>query len=109
MVIFLKFKLLIPLTIIVFSFGVTRVSGKSEESYIVIDPGHGGMDPGCNIGDIKESDVVLEISYKTKEVLEAFGYNVILTRETKESLCEGKFIKKEDMEKRIWIICCQRM
>ena len=101
MVIFLKFKLLITLTIIVFSFGVTRVSGKSEESYIIIDPGHGGMDPGCNIGDIKESDVVLEISYKTKEVLEAFGYNVILTRETKESLCEGKFIKKEDMEKRI--------
>lgn len=101
MVIFLKFKLLITLTIIVFSFGVTRISGKSEESYIIIDPGHGGMDPGCNIGDIKESDVVLEISYKTKEVLEAFGYNVILTRETKESLCEGKFIKKEDMEKRI--------
>ena len=72
--------------------------------YIVIDPGHGGMDPGCNIGDIKESDIVLEISYKVKEVLEEFGYNVVMTRLTQDSLCEGKFIKKEDTEKRINII-----
>ena len=62
------------------------------------------MDPGCNIGEIKESDVVLDISYKVKEVLEAFGYNVVMTRLTKESLCEGKYIKKEDTEKRINII-----
>ena len=62
------------------------------------------MDPGCNIGDIKESDIVLEISYKIKEVFEAFGYNVVLTRTTKESLCEGKFIKREDLDKRINII-----
>ena len=59
------------------------------------------MDPGSNIGNIKESDIVLEISFKIAEVLESFGYNVVLTRENKESLCEGEFIKKEDTEKRI--------
>ena len=83
---------------------MTNIYSDDKESYILIDPGHGGMDPGCNIGDIKESDIVLEISFKIKEVLESFGYNVILTRTNKESLCEGKYIKKEDMEKRINII-----
>lgn len=88
----------------VFSFCLTNISAEEKREYIVIDPGHGGMDPGCNIGDIKESDIVLDISFKIKEVLESFGYNVILTRETKEALCEGKFIKRTDTEKRVNII-----
>lgn len=94
--------MLLILTIL-FSITLVNVSGNNN-TYIVIDPGHGGMDSGCNIGDIKESDIVLDISYKIKEVLEVFGYNVILTRETKEALCEGKYVKREDTEKRINII-----
>ena len=47
---------------------IIPVTGTISKEYILIDPGHGGMDPGCNIGDIKESDIVLEISYKIKEV-----------------------------------------
>ncbi len=52
-------------------------------SKIVIDPGHGGKDPGA-IGrtGLYEKDVVLDISGMVKEELEKNGIHVIMTRET---------------------------
>jgi N-acetylmuramoyl-L-alanine amidase len=49
---------------------------------IVIDPGHGGRDPGA-IGPsgLKEKDVVLKIAKRLREGLEKHGYEVFLTRE----------------------------
>ncbi len=48
---------------------------------IVIDPGHGGVDPGA-ISDNgkKEKDITLNISLKLKRLLEQSGTVVILTR-----------------------------
>ncbi len=49
---------------------------------IVLDPGHGGRDPGA-IGPngLKEKDVVLKIARRLKETLQKRGYEVFLTRE----------------------------
>ncbi len=51
---------------------------------IVIDPGHGGSDPGCvNRGlGTREADVTLAISKHLAGILTANGWNVVLTRET---------------------------
>lgn len=51
---------------------------------IVIDPGHGGHDPGAvGLKGLYEKDVVLDIALKLKEILLANPLNeVILTRET---------------------------
>jgi N-acetylmuramoyl-L-alanine amidase len=51
---------------------------------IVIDPGHGGTDPGASGNGIKEKDIVLEIGKKVKYYLESQyqDVKVILTRET---------------------------
>lgn len=51
---------------------------------IVIDPGHGGSDPGCvnRALGTRESDVTLAISLHLAEVLRAQGWNVVLTRES---------------------------
>ncbi|MEO0088757.1 MAG: N-acetylmuramoyl-L-alanine amidase [candidate division WOR-3 bacterium] len=48
---------------------------------VVIDPGHGGKDPGA-IGKMgtKEKDLNLKIARKLKKYLEKYGLDVILTR-----------------------------
>lgn len=48
---------------------------------IVIDPGHGGSDPGA-IGPsgLREKDVVLDISLKLRDMLKQKGYTVVMTR-----------------------------
>jgi len=49
---------------------------------IVLDPAHGGLDPGAhNSNGINESDVVLEYARVMRVALEAEGLRVVLTRE----------------------------
>ena len=48
---------------------------------VVIDPGHGGPDPGAlGIGGVRETDIVLDISLQVARYLESKGVNVNLTR-----------------------------
>ena len=48
---------------------------------VVIDPGHGGPDPGAvGIGGLRETDVVLDLSLQVAQLLEAKGVQVVLTR-----------------------------
>jgi N-acetylmuramoyl-L-alanine amidase len=50
---------------------------------VVIDPGHGGKDPGAiGIGGIQEKDIILPISRKIAEVLQRNGVQVVLTRDS---------------------------
>jgi N-acetylmuramoyl-L-alanine amidase len=103
-VIFLK-KIYIFLSIFLIfdSFLITSYANVTLP-HIVLDAGHGGMDGGTSVGDVKESDLTLEIVFKIRELLISKGYVVTLTRENKNSLCEGKFIKRTDMNKRVEII-----
>ena len=50
---------------------------------IVIDPGHGGKDPGtCSPSGLKEKDLVLDVALRVAKALrEKPGYEVILTRD----------------------------
>ena len=88
-----------PFRIVIDIFGVSSSEGKalaaieqrqpvlptskSGRTRIVIDPGHGGRDPGA-IGPsgLKEKDVVLKIAKRLREDLQRRGYEVFLTRET---------------------------
>ena len=50
---------------------------------VMIDPGHGGHDPGAAANGLKEKDLVLKIAKKTKTILErVYGATVKLTRST---------------------------
>lgn len=48
---------------------------------VVIDPGHGGPDPGAvGIGGLRETDVVLDVALQLAQLLQSRGVQVILTR-----------------------------
>lgn len=56
---------------------------KSEDFVVVIDPGHGGIDPGANQGGIKEADLMLLMAAELAVLLNAEeGVQAVLTRET---------------------------
>ena len=60
---------------------------KQNKFLVVIDPGHGGSDPGAiGISGIRESDVVLEVSKIVKKLLSEKGVKVMLTRKTEIDL-----------------------
>ena len=52
-------------------------------SRIVLDPGHGGHDPGVRGNGLSESELVLDVSLRLKKLLENQpGMEVVMTRET---------------------------
>ncbi len=55
--------------------------------YIVIDPGHGGPDPGAiGVGGLRETEVVLDVSKRVKKLLSEKGVKVRLTRKNEVDL-----------------------
>ncbi len=53
----------------------------AKRPLILIDPGHGGDDPGAlGAGGAKESEINLAIALKLQEALQARGVNAVLTR-----------------------------
>lgn len=81
--------LVLLLSLAVFSLnlgGVEKASpttGQAGNKTVLLDPGHGGEDPGAvsDYSGIKESTINLYIAKKVKEFLEAEQYKVLMTRE----------------------------
>ncbi|MBW3041643.1 N-acetylmuramoyl-L-alanine amidase [Prochlorococcus marinus] len=54
---------------------------------VVIDPGHGGSDPGAvGINGLRETDIVLEVSKNVSEFLTKKGVKTLLTRNYERTL-----------------------
>ena len=51
-------------------------------SRIVIDPGHGGHDPGTQPGLLSEADIVLDVAQRLEKILLKQNLDVVLTRRT---------------------------
>ncbi|HCQ20396.1 MAG: N-acetylmuramoyl-L-alanine amidase [Aphanizomenon flos-aquae MDT14a] len=50
---------------------------------VIIDPGHGGKDPGAiGIGGVQEKNIILPIGKRIAEILERNGIQVIMTRDS---------------------------
>lgn len=100
-------KALIAIAMIICIFSLLLTSNKSIaniEKRVIIDAGHGGMDAGASVGNINEDDLNLEIAYELKSIFEDNGFIADLTREDENDLCDGKFVKRTDMNKRLKMI-----
>lgn len=66
---------------------------------IVLDPGHGGGDPGMENRPLKlqEKVLALEIAVRLEKLLKAEGYNVVLTRRDDRQLAPSK---EADLQRR---------
>ena len=54
---------------------------KNNEFVVVLDPGHGGKDPGAEAGGYRESNLMLELAVAVKEsLIRNTDFKVILTR-----------------------------
>lgn len=74
---------------------------KKEEVLIVIDPGHGGEDPGkVGVNDALEKDINLKIAEKLRDLLEEESIQIVMTRED-DFVPESK---NEDLKKRVELI-----
>lgn len=74
-------------------FEKKSAAGSSKHEVVVIDPGHGGHDPGAIGGGKKEKDLVLQISKKLAKELKKLGYTVYLTRS------DDRFLKLQQRTK----------
>jgi N-acetylmuramoyl-L-alanine amidase len=88
---------------------IATLSWALADKLIVIDPGHGGNDPGA-VGNkgVHEKDIVLEVSKKLGAILRQAGAEVILTRETDHDLAgtAGNYSyrsKIDDLTRRVTI------
>jgi N-acetylmuramoyl-L-alanine amidase len=92
----LKLLLVQTLFVLLFcSFHTHKDDPKRKVKIIVIDPGHGGKDPGCNGAIHKEKDVALAVALKLEKYIteNIKDVKVILTRRT------DVFVELEDRAK----------
>ncbi|MFT7593600.1 MAG: N-acetylmuramoyl-L-alanine amidase [Paracoccaceae bacterium] len=62
--------------------GVTADKGPDAPLVVVLDPGHGGIDPGAEQDDLSEKNLMLTFARELRELLvRAGGFDVVLTRD----------------------------
>jgi N-acetylmuramoyl-L-alanine amidase len=73
-------------------FSSNKISAIENNDFVVVlDPGHGGRDPGAEAGGYRESRLMLELAEAVKEsLIRNTDFKVVLTR------TEDKFLSLED-------------
>ena len=83
------------------------VEGDTPSRVIVIDAGHGGVDPGkIGVNGVNEKDINLQIALLLEKYFAAQDIQVIMTRRTDDGLYseDSTNKKSEDMKKRVALI-----
>lgn len=68
---------------------------------IVIDPGHGGSDPGSEHGGLREADLTLDTAKRLRDILIARGWQVKLTRTTDVDVYAANDSARDELQARV--------
>ena len=66
----------------------------NKDAVVVIDPGHGGNDPGAVNGNVKEKDFNLQSSLYIYNRLRELGIPTVITRDSDTSLPKDARIRR---------------
>ncbi len=100
--------MILPLLFLLFcAFGTShhplpnvRINTAAQPLTVVIDAGHGGIDPGgVNKEGVQEKDINLSIAEKIKSLGQEYNVRILMTRENDE-LAGGKSSVRESLEYR---------
>lgn len=86
---------------------ISTLSWVMADKLVVIDPGHGGEDPGAlGSNGVHEKDIVLEVSKKLSDTLRQSGAQVLITRESDRDLSDPELrnlykVKVQDLTRRV--------
>ncbi|PWK14295.1 N-acetylmuramoyl-L-alanine amidase family protein [Tumebacillus permanentifrigoris] len=104
-------RLLLPLILLlVFTTTSYSIVGRHATvpplpAFVMIDPGHGGYDPGVMAGGIEEKNITLAIAHQLNASLQARGIQTAMTRESDIDYAndgsKGSSSKRSDLDKRI--------
>lgn len=64
----------------------SEAAAEPEKIDVVLDAGHGGVQPGCVAGEVLEKDITLAVTMRLKDQLEEKGLSVLLTRDSDEDV-----------------------
>lgn len=80
-----------------------QARGPLAGKVIVIDPGHGGEDPGAVVNGFREKDVNLAVALKLKALLEMASATAVYTRVDDSTLGSSEQQRRSDLEARVEI------
>lgn len=75
------FLVLLPIILLLTTTYVYHAANKLTGKVVVVDAGHGGIDPGANRPGIVEKDINLAIALELKNQLNQYGAIVVLSRQ----------------------------
>ncbi len=111
---FISSRLLTWMFLPILLMGFLKVSISSSDALsgkiIVVDAGHGGIDPGANRPDVLEKDINLNIALQVRETLRQQGAKVIMTRDTDtelSGLCDNEKVRgryRRDLNARLEMV-----
>ena len=102
-----RVQILFCLLVLLSSLGIptysAQAAGPLAGKAIVIDPGHGGEDPGAVVNGFQEKDVNLQVALRLKSLLEGSGATTIYTRGADTTLGTSADRRRSDLEERVRI------
>lgn len=81
--------------------GSVQDNGVLRGKVIVVDPGHGGHNPGAVDNGVHEADVNLAVALQLKDRLEREGVKVIMTRQTDRSVASPDSSLGQELQARV--------